>query len=102
MAQLDNAESHIESNNQNTIVNASKDRLRVKKRKDEIEQMQKDFEQNVKVDPEEMHNAVKQEVEVALLRMTEKKMKAEMELDKARKTIAEKDQRIAELELIVR
>ena len=49
----------------------------------------------MKVDPEEMDKTVKQEVEVALLRMTEKKMKAEMELEKARKTIEEKDQRIA-------
>ena len=64
--------------------------------------MQKDFEQNVKADPEEMDKTVKQEVEVALLRMTEKKMKAEMELEKARKIIEEKDQRIAQLELVVR
>ena len=64
--------------------------------------MQKDFEQNVKADPEEMDKTVKQEVEVALLRMTEKKMKAEMELEKARKIIEEKDQHIAQLELVVR
>ena len=37
MAQLDSAESHIQVNNENTIVNASKDRLRAKKRKDEID-----------------------------------------------------------------
>ena len=37
MAKLDSAEQNIESNNQNTIVNASKDRLRAKKRKDEID-----------------------------------------------------------------
>ena len=45
--------------------------------------MQTDFESNVKVDPEEMSKAVKQEVEVALLRMTEKKMKIEMQLEAA-------------------
>ena len=45
--------------------------------------MQEDFEHNVRADPEEMDKTVKQEVEVALLRMTEKKMKAEMELEEA-------------------
>ena len=54
MQRLDSAENHINANNQNTITNASKDRLRVKKRKDEIAQMQADFESNVRVDPEEM------------------------------------------------
>ena len=101
MAQLDSAETNIETNNQNTILNASKDRLRVKKRKDEIEQMRADFEKNVKVEPEEMQKAVRDEVEVALLRMTEKKIMAEMELEKARQTIQEKDIRIAELENII-
>ena len=76
--------------------------MRAKKRKDEFEQLQKDYEANCKIDPEEMNKTVKQEVEVALLRMTEKKMKAEMELEKAMKTIAEKDSRIAELELMIR
>ena len=91
MAQLDSAESHIQVNNENTIVNASKDRLRAKKRKDEIDQLQADFEQNVKVEPEEMHKAVREEVEVALLRMTEKKIIAEMNLEKAHSTIVQKD-----------
>ena len=45
-----------------------------------------------------MDLAVKKEVEVALLRMTEKKMKVEMQLEKAMKTIEEKDARIAQLE----
>ena len=64
--------------------------------------MQEDFEHNVRADPEEMDKTVKQEVEVALLRMTEKKMKAEMELEEARQQIRQKDERIAQLELIVR
>ena len=64
--------------------------------------MQTDFESNVKVDPEEMNKAVKQEVEVALLRMTEKKMKVEMQLEQANNTIKERDARIAELENIIR
>ena len=55
MAKLDSAESHIQVNNQNTITNASKDRIRVKKRGDEIDQMKKDFETNCKHDPEEMN-----------------------------------------------
>ena len=64
--------------------------------------MQTDFESNVKVDPEEMNKAVKQEVEVALLRMTEKKMKVEMQLEQAHNTIKERDARIVELENIIR
>ena len=64
--------------------------------------MQQDFEENCKVNPEEMQKAVKQEVEVALLRMAEKKMKVEMQLEAAQKTIKQKDERIAQLELIVR
>ena len=40
---------------------------------------------------------MKQEVEVALLRMTEKKMKLEMALEAAQKTIQEKDETIAQL-----
>lgn len=55
MAKLDSAESHIQVNNQNTITNASKDRIRVKKRKDEIDEMKKDYETNCKHDPEEMN-----------------------------------------------
>ena len=49
-----------------------------------------------------MNTVVKREVEVALLRMTEKKMKAEMQLEKAQIQIKEKDARIAELENVVR
>ena len=64
--------------------------------------MQKDFDENCKNDPEEVQKAVKQEVEVALLRMAEKKMKVEMQLEAAQKEIKEKDARIAQLELIVR
>ena len=45
-----------------------------------------------------MDREVKKEVEVALLRMTEKKMKVEMQLEKAMKTIEDKDARIAQLE----
>ncbi len=52
---LDSAEGLIKLNNDNTVVNASKDRLRVKKRRDEIEALQKDFEDNCKADPEVMH-----------------------------------------------
>ena len=75
---LDSADAHIQTNNENTITNASKDRLRVKKRQDEIRLMQEDYERNVRADPAEMDKTVKQEVEVALLRMAEKKMKVEM------------------------
>ena len=81
MAKLDSAEKHINSNNENTIDNASKDRLRAKKRKGEIDEMTKDYETNIKVDPEEMQLKVKEGVQVALLRMTEKKMMAEMKLE---------------------
>ena len=102
MAKLDSAEKHINSNNENTIDNASKDRLRAKKRKGEIDEMTKDYETNIKVDPEEMQLKVKEGVQVALLRMTEKKMMAEMKLEQALTTIKEKDARIAELESIVR
>ena len=98
MQSLEQAESSIQINNVNTIENASKDRARVKKRKDEIQTMQQDFESNVRVDPAEMDRTVKKEVEVALLRMTEKKMKVEMQLEKAMKTIEDKDARIAQLE----
>ena len=98
MQSLEQAESSIQMNNVNTIENASKDRARVKKRKDEIQAMQQDFESNVRADPAEMDRAVKKEVEVALLRMTEKKMKVEMQLEKAMKTIEDKDARIAQLE----
>ena len=56
---LDSADAHIQTNNENTITNASKDRLRVKKRKDEIRLMQEDFEHNVKADPIEMDKTVK-------------------------------------------
>ena len=45
----------------------------------------------MKVEPEEMHKAVREEVEVALLRMTEKKIIAEMNLEKAHSTIVQKD-----------
>ena len=45
--------------------------------------MRDDFEKNCKADPEEMNKVVKREVEVALLRMTEKKMMVEMQLEKA-------------------
>ena len=54
IAQLDSAELNIEANNQQTITNASKDRLRARKRKDEIDKMKADYESNVKVDPEQM------------------------------------------------
>ena len=60
-----------------------------------MKEMQEDFEKNIRADPEEMNKAVKQEVEVALLRMAEKKMKVEMQLESAQKTILEKDARIA-------
>ena len=49
-----------------------------------------------------MQKAVREEVEVALLRMTEKKLIVEMELEKAREEIKQKDARIGELELIVK
>ena len=45
--------------------------------------MQADFNKNVRADPEEMNTIVKQEVEVALLRMVEKKLKVEMQLENA-------------------
>ena len=47
--------------------------------------MQADFNKNVRADPEEMNIIVKQEVEVALLRMVEKKLKVEMQLEQAQK-----------------
>ena len=47
--------------------------------------MQADFNKNVRADPEEMNTIVKQEVEVALLRMVEKKLKVEMQLEQAQK-----------------
>ena len=64
--------------------------------------MRDDFEKNCKADPEEMNKVVKREVEVALLRMTEKKMMVEMQLEKAQNEIKQKDARIAELERVVR
>ena len=36
---LDSADANIQANNENTITNASKDRLRAKKRQDEMRQM---------------------------------------------------------------
>ena len=59
MQQLDTAENSIQVNNENTIVNASKDRLRVKKRKDEIDRMLADYETNCKKDPAEVDKTVK-------------------------------------------
>lgn len=54
MDKLDSAEGLIQQNNDNTVVNASKDRLRVKKRRDEIDALEKDFSENIKADPETM------------------------------------------------
>ena len=75
---LDSADANIHANNVNTITNAEKDRFRAKKRQDEMRQMQEDYEKNIRADPAEMDKTVKQEVEVALLRMAEKKMMVEM------------------------
>ena len=52
---LDNAESHIKQNNEKCVSNLEKQRLRNKIRKEEMNKMQKDFEENVVTDPEEMN-----------------------------------------------
>ena len=102
MERFDAAESQIKQNNAGIAANAEKDRLRAKQLRSQMDEMLSDYNTNVRVDPEEMSQAVKQGVEVALLRMTEKKMKAEMELARAKQTISEQSKRIAELELLVR
>ena len=56
-----------------------------------------DFEHNVKVDPKVLDETVKNGVEAALLRMTEKKMIAEQKLISMEVEMAKKDQRIRDL-----
>jgi hypothetical protein len=60
-----------------------------------------DFEHNVKVDPKVLDETVKNGVEAALLRMTEKKMIAEQKLISMEVEMAKKDQRIRDLEDLV-
>ena len=60
-----------------------------------------DFEHNVKVDPKVLDETVKNGVEAALLRMTEKKMIAEKKLISMEVEMAKKDQRIRDLEDLV-
>ena len=101
ISRLDVAEDAINLNNAGTVTNASKDRLRVKKRGDEIEAMSHDFITNCRNDPEEVDKTVKHEIEMALLRMTEKKVLVDLKLDEADQKVQEKDAKIKELETLV-
>lgn len=60
-----------------------------------------DFETHVKVDPKVLDETVKSGVEAALLRMTEKKMIAEEKVIVLEAELANKDNRIRELEEMI-
>ena len=80
---MNQADSAIELNKNNMVINAEKDRKKVKKLNQQMDSMQKDFEQNIHADPEKMTQTISYEIQHALLRMTEKKMKAESALKEA-------------------
>ena len=98
---MNQADSAIELNKNNMVINAEKDRKKVKKLNQQMDNMQKDFEQNIHADPEKMTKTISYEIQHALLRMTEKKMKAEAALKEAQAAMEEKDKRILELERTV-
>lgn len=98
---MNQADSAIELNKNNMVINAEKDRKKVKKLNQQMDSMQKDFEQNIHAEPEQMKQTISYEIQHALLRMTEKKMRAEQSLKEAQSKIAEKDKRVEELERTV-
>lgn len=71
----------INQNKAATLANVSKDRLKAKLHKDEIDSLAVDYEYNVKIDPSVLDETVKSEVQAVLLRITEKKMIAEAKVE---------------------
>ena len=69
-------EALINNNNMNAIQNVEKDRIRTKVRQDEFSKLEKEFNDNIR-NPDHVDETVRDEVNNALLRMTEKKMMAD-------------------------
>ena len=69
-------EALINNNNMNAVQNAEKDRIRTKVRQDEFSKLEKEFNDNIR-NPDHVDETVRDEVNNALLRMTEKKMMAD-------------------------
>ena len=74
---VETAVTLINMNNAASLTNASKDRERVKVREAEINTLMQEFQASAKHDPKEVEETVRNEVEFALLRMTEKKILAD-------------------------
>ena len=73
---LATVEALINNNNMNAVQNAEKDRIRTKVRQDEYLKLEKEFNDNIR-NPDHVDETVRDEVNNALLRMTEKKMMAD-------------------------
>lgn len=100
--------SLVNLNNAASITNASKDRERAKLRNDEMNTLMAEFENSAKPSAKEVDETVKTEVEYALLRMTEKKIIADQQIESLRsqldvktKELEQKDKRILELEKLI-
>ena len=75
----------------NQAIGAKKDA----KRQKELQQIQKDLDESREQDPVKFDNDVKGEVDMALLRMSENRVKAEMRVEELEEELAEKDKTIA-------
>ncbi|CDW74890.1 UNKNOWN [Stylonychia lemnae] len=89
----------INQNSENTIINAQKDKQKVKRYEDEISQLGQDYDKFREKDPEVFNTKVKSEVEFALLRISEKRYKAEMEAENLKQVLSKKNAYIHELEI---
>lgn len=100
-------------NNDNTVENFKKDKLKVLKYGEEIDQMHREYDEYREKDPELFNSVssyrfaddvqkVKSEVDFALLRISEKRYKAEQEVESLKQVITKKNAYIRELEIKLR
>lgn len=96
--QMQGVENKINESQAKTIENAIKDKQKAKKYEDEINLIQAEYDQFREKDQAVLDAKVKHEVEFAILRISEKRYKAEAEVEELKKTLSERDAQIRLLE----
>eukprot|EP00347_Sterkiella_histriomuscorum_P014788 403359523 len=96
---MNQAEQRINTNQANTIINAQKDKAKIQKYDQEISNLGIEYDKFREKDPAVFNTKVKSEVEFALLRISEKRYKAELEAENLKQVLSKKNAYIHELEI---
>lgn len=108
LQKLTGYEAKINESQQKTIEIAVKDKNKTKKLEDEMMKITQEYDQTREKDVKVLDQVtfvlkrlqkIKDEVQHAILTISEKRYRAEMEVEKLKKTVEERDTYIKELEL---